>query len=191
MIALWLAHERLTLFTANVRGHPSIDEMAMGRSGRIAETIKTPNRQEPASQCDLQPARRTRAQPCFLHPASQSRFGMAEIWNSGSHRQRDPGRPTARRADADTARSAFQESAARLAGAPAPRICACLTRRKSHHNARHLTGRKRAGETPPSRASGCGFASLELLQLSPIGGGDKAYDALSVKKAIKAKGQLR
>ncbi len=42
------------------------------------------------------------------------------------------GRPTARRADAHTARNALQESAARLAGAAAaPRICACLTPRRS------------------------------------------------------------
>src|ERR1700732_5462148 len=41
------------------------------------------------------------------------------------------GRPTARRADAHTARHALQESAARLAGAAAaPRICACLTPRR-------------------------------------------------------------
>src|SRR5437588_10494597 len=39
---------------------------------------------------------------------------------------------TARRADAHTARNALQEPAARLAGAAsAPRICACLTPRRS------------------------------------------------------------
>jgi hypothetical protein len=64
------------------------------------------------------------------------------------NRSRDPGRPTAYGADADAARSAFQESAARLAGAAAaPRICACLTPRRSSTVARHVTGRKRALET--------------------------------------------
>ena len=48
---------------------------------------------------------------------------------------------------------ALQKSAARLPGAmAAPRICPCLTPRNSHSKARHLTGRKRASETPSTFA---------------------------------------